>query len=254
MTERIIKTSNFKLIADAMKSADKDTLVVFDVDEVLFQPIDQVLKAKFQSFIDNFEKIVHNMSHPLNEVDYNILILLQRHVQPVDSGFIKLISDLQNSHVKVVALTHCISGKFGNIDFVEDWRLAELKKLNYNLVNSWPDLEEKILQIDNYEIVRSLPLFKKGVIFTNGVPKGLVLEAFLKYAKIKPKKVIFVDDLAVNIQSVRKVLANLDIDYIGIEYVAADELELLPLDEQRAYKQLKKLITDREWLSDAEMN
>ncbi len=254
MNQQIIKTSDFNFIVEATKNVDQNTLIVFDVDEVLFQPKDQVLRAKFQQFIDKFEKIVHNMSHPENQVDYHSLILLKRQISPVNDGFINLIANLQNDNIKVVALTHCLSGEFGNIKSVADWRLGELQNIGYNFVHSWPNLDEQILETNSAENVESLPLFKQGVLFTNGTPKGLVLEAFLRYSGYVPNKIIFVDDLAVNIASVSEAAVRLNVEYIGIEYVAADELETAPLNEKRAEVQLRKLISEREWLNDGQID
>ena len=54
----IIQTHDFKVIEDKVRTADYNTLVIFDIDHVLLQPKDQLLKSyceEFRKFIKEIE-------------------------------------------------------------------------------------------------------------------------------------------------------------------------------------------------------
>ena len=105
-----------------------------------------------------------------------------------------LVSKIQKNGIKVVALTHCITGRFGRISSAEDWRLQELKNLGYNFEKSWKEFGSKLFPNLISKNRESYPCYNNGVIFTNDVPKGVVLKEFLNYVKLRPGKIIFIDD------------------------------------------------------------
>jgi hypothetical protein len=169
-----------------------------------------------------------------------------------------IISDLQSKGIKVLALTNCVTGRFGNIKSMEDWRHHELSKNGYHFEQSWKKLKDKTfegLKITGKGLPvkgDSEPMFMKGIVFTSGVSKGKVLEAFLKYAQFTPKKLFFVDDKKKNIESVQDIALAHNIPFVGVEYTAASNVQKESLNEMRANLQYEILEKDKRWISDSE--
>lgn len=97
-----------------------------------------------------------------------------------------------------------------------------------------------------------VPMFKNGIVFACHLPKGQVLKTFLHYAGLSPKKIIFMDDLRENLESVEAFCQQTGIKFIGFEYTAVTERSKIPLDEKRAQLQFEVLEKEHQWLSDDE--
>lgn len=95
-----------------------------------------------------------------------------------------------------------------------------------------------------------MPVFFKGIVFTNLVSKGRSLELFLKHAKFNPKKIIFIDDQIENLESVFKFSSENNILFIGIEYTAASKINIQTLNEKCADLQFQILEKDKKCISD----
>ncbi|MBI5345815.1 MAG: DUF2608 domain-containing protein [Chlamydiae bacterium] len=55
-----------------------------------------------------------------------------------------------------------------------------------------------------------------GYLLTINQDKGTVLNEFLVYSKIKPKKIVFLDDKENNLKSVEKTSKKLKIEFIWL--------------------------------------
>lgn len=254
-----IKTNDIHKIESEVTQADPETLVIFDVDDVLMHPYDQILKAHNRPYLEELKKkLEERVGESRIEAIYS-LIFLQRKNGPVDKKFIHLISDLQRQGIKVLALTNCFTGKIGSIEAMEDWRINELERMGHHFDKSWSDtkshqFEGLVKQTGSGLSAQSnsISLFKSGVIFASNVSKGNVLKAFLAYAGLTPQKIIFIDDKKKHIESVEKVAKSLGIPFVGIEYTAVQETKLEPLNKARADFQFELLEKEHKWLSDQE--
>jgi hypothetical protein len=95
-------------------------------------------------------------------------------------------------------------------------------------------------------------MFKKGILFTCNVPKGKVLEAFLKRLKWKPSKIVFTDDKMKHLESVRDFCQRAHIPFQGFQYTAVEQMPKMPINKKRADLQFKTLAEQEKWLSDVE--
>ena len=75
--------------------------------------------------------------------------------------------------------------------------------------------------------------------------------AFLQVLGLFPKKVIFIDDERIHVESVVNSLAQQGIDCIGIHYTAVDNVPCVLNLEQARY-QINYFIDHEIWLSDKE--
>lgn len=221
-------------------------------------PKDQILQTQHRKCLEKLnQKLEQSVGKEKADLFYSI-IFMQHDNGPVDIKMKDIISDLQSQGIKVLALTNCFTGRCGNIESMEDWRYNELKKHGYHFELSWQELKPKIFT--GLEKIgkglsansRSMPGFKSGIVFTSFVSKGQVLKAFLQYAGIVPKKIIFVDDKRKQLESVEEIAKSHDITFIGIEYTAASDIASSNLNEKRADLQYEILEKEKKWISDYE--
>jgi hypothetical protein len=250
----IIQTNDTKIIEKLLASIDPDALVIFDVDEVLIMPKDQILQSPHREYINQLNTSL--FTEEKESENLWSIVFAQRPSIPVDPKMINTIATLQSKGIKVLALTHAMTGKLGSITSMRDWRNDELISHGYDFQKSWKGVQDKTfngLEKSNNRLaseVSSPPMFFKGIIFTE-IDKGEALEAFLNHYKLKFKKIIFIDDKKKNLESVEKITAKLNIPFFGIEYTAA-VMQTEPLNKKRAELQFHVLGKQRKWLSDSE--
>lgn len=255
----IIKTSDLDVIKGQLEQADDETLVIFDVDDVLLHPCDKILKMQNKKYLEETiqTELAKKFTQEQTRIIYSIIFQQRKNV-PVDAKLVGLISDLQAKGIRVLALTNCFTGKWGLIDSMEDWRINELSRNGYNFAKSWGEVGPKIfdgLSKSGKGLsakITSLATFKNGVVFSSGVNKGEALKAFLVYAKFMPKKIIFIDDKLKYLESVEKLASELKLPFVGVEYTAVADTVIEPLNKTRAYFQFAVLEKEHKWLSDAE--
>ena len=248
--ENIIETKDFSTVYAVVNTSDQNTFVVFDVDEVLLTASDQVLQHKTYAN-EKLGAIAQQVSLP---EFYNLMsiLFLQRKAKHVDPGFVSLLRELQNKKVRAIALTNCQTSGFGQMSSMKNWRLNELKNLDYHFDHSWQNTPEKIFEDLPTEFEGTFPIFDQGVLFTNNAPKGKVLKAFLDYQRYNPHQIIFIDDRFDYIDSVGEVAKEAAISYVGIHYTAAaaDTGNSPDICEKRVSLQIEVLIKEKIWLSD----
>lgn len=250
----IIKTNDVNVIADKISQyADINSLIIFDMHDVLVRANDKILQPNNKETYNKFIQQLKDAFDTQTVNEMNSIIWMYHKNAPVDIGIVKFISNLQKNKIGVVVLTHCPTGRLGVIPNVEDWSIHNLSQNGYNFKKSWINIEnnslKKFLNANN----NSNPLFKDGIIFTDKIKnKGIILEAFLKYSKLHPKKIALIDDNRWNLNDVEKFAKDNHIEFLGIEYTKAHE-STEPLNFDIANKQFEILTQERKWLSDKEV-
>lgn len=248
----IVRTDSTSDVINLTATIDPNALVIFDIDDVLFHPIDAILQTQHAKTLQFFENNIDE-KYPKNEADdlYSI-IWQQRNIQHVDLDNLSFINYFQSHGIKTLALTNCIIGKFGKIHSVEDWRIKDLQRLGYRFDTPWKHLKDKIFQDRETNLIKRFS-FKSGVVFSNTLHKGAVLEKFLTYAKLAPRKIIFLDDLSENLLSVQELCQRLGVEFLGIHYTAVQNSSpKRPLNIDIATLQFGILEKKKKWISDSE--
>ena len=250
------KIESFKEISNELKNSDPTTLVVFDIDEVLITTEDHFIHPYADGiFLLLVREAMADAKTSKEKMDVEeklSLSMLKPKRTLVEEEMPELIKDLKEKGVKVIALTSCPTGKFGIIPSVERWRIDHLDSLGINFSSSFPAIGRQFLT----EIAapgKSAPLYEEGVLFSKGHKKGEVLKAFLRQSKFRPSKVIFIDDLRENLDSVKGVLKALNIEFKGYQYVGATRFFKKKADSAMLNYQFTHLIKNGEWLSDIEV-
>lgn len=190
------------------------------------------------------------------------MLISQAKEVPVDNRMVGLIKHLQMNGTKVLALTSVDTGSYGQITSMETLRINRLKQSGYYFDRSWIGVKDRLLDqflqntTDRSSSAQKLEkkgiVFSKGVVLTNSSPKGGALMAFLHYTNAKPKKIIFIDDLKENLKTVEMEARKNNIQFFGIEYTAAIDARIEPLNIKRARIQLDIFKKNHKWLSDKE--
>lgn len=262
----IVQAPTLIPIKAAIERANKSTLVIFDVDDVLIMATDQLLQPAQKKYRDKLWKDMTNGMPREKQEEYFSITLLQRKAVLVDPGIVSLIQETQKRNIRTMALTLISSGKLGKIPSLAEWRANELEGLGIRFSDSWPKITSYRFDSLKPVLPGKFAAFHKGILFTSHVPKGphipkgVVLERFLKEIietenspESKVDTIIFVDDKLSNLKSVEEMCARLGFKYIGFEYTQANSnASKAPFDEKRAHFQENYLLTQGKWLEDQE--
>lgn len=248
------KISSIHEIKSQLESVSQETWVIFDVDDTLTYKASNII---FQPWFRKTEVgkrfraqlIKHGKSQEDPRV-YQLHVLTKRMIdnvdQPIELGVVNLIKTLQGRGLTVIALTKCITG-FVDGTLIQKLRYEKLLEVDIDFSSSFE--EQEIIFDDLTSSSGRNPMFYKGILFTDEFTKGQTLGKFLDVMKLKPKKVIFIDDNEDYISSVRDELAKRGIEFQGYHYRAADNLnqEIDPkiIDYQLEYlKKHNEIISD----------
>ncbi|MCI0382752.1 MAG: DUF2608 domain-containing protein [Chlamydiae bacterium] len=245
---------SFDEIQKPIADLDQNALVVLDVDDVLIYYPDQIMSIDSQSVRDRVisEELKKYPSYAKKKEIIDRLskavVLAKR--QLVENQIPILISEIQKKGVKVIALTNLRKDSYGGIHDLELWRIEDLKSLNLDFSQSFPKKDRIVLnKLGKFN--KDGPVFHKGILFSAEYTKGEVLSAFLEEVSFKPSKIIFIDDLEYNLESVEKEMRQKGIPFQG--YLFRNPiLRMREADENIARLQARHLIDEEKWISDSE--
>jgi len=244
----IIETHDAKVIETILEEADVNSLVIFDVDDVILVPSPEFgFRGPLRKAFVKKLKSTHNQEQQRHIWS---AVFAKRTVRPVDPAILKVIRDLSKRQVPTIALTGWWTGPYGPIPRMEDLRLRDLAQVGISFLHSSPFKRNMIFP--HLKTQDGTPLLKSGVILTALGDKGAVLKQALLEARLSFKKIIFIDDDLKNLQDVEKTCRSLG-DFQGVHYTAsrlAVPYESTPEKEALRFEILEK---DHQWLTDKEL-
>lgn len=183
----IWEIDNFIPLAEILKLVHKDTLVVFDVDDVLIMPTEED-DFRHPYRVQLLESITNRLMPQNKETLYSIILSATKRILiESESRIINIFNNLKLLQIPTIALTAMGTGNFGIIKNMEDLRFKELNNVGISFKSSTPLLGEQLAsELKGTNIVfkhcTGIPKLNDGIIFTAGVDKGVVLEyMFSKY-------------------------------------------------------------------------
>lgn len=198
-------------MTEVKKWVTPDTLVLFDLDNTVFECEDIIAHANF--YHDVMKKRPEDSRKVLKKIWAAIKRSDVRLVEPITP---QVIRDLQDRGIAVMALTS------RDMELTEA-TLRQVKSLGIDFSKTSPTRKSKY--------------FHHGILFADkNFPKGPALLAYLEGTGVKPKRIILVDDLKKNLESVGN-----SIGAIGLHYPLVDNKRHLEWDEKEA---------ERLWLSE----
>jgi len=234
---------SFKEAEKELNNVDANSLVLFDVDEVLIRPADALLTPSGGTFA-GWEKV------PKEQFDDFLSIMIgATQYTLVDPDAPQVVADLKKRGVPTLGFTACRTGAFATIPSMENWRFKQLNQLGIDFSPSFTK-ECSFPELVGENV--NPPLCKKGILFCGDfyIPKksskGLLLDAFLDRFKLHPSKVVFFDDDLKNLVAVEEILQKREIPYQGLLL----QKDFPALDEKIAELQLQTLLEKKKWISD----
>lgn len=249
--------NNLTSVLNVMKYFDQDTLVIFDIDDVLIMPIEE---DDFRHpWRLNLLNSIINLMNKNQKIFLESIIFANTKRILVDRLILNILDYLKLNKISTIALTATGSGRFGVIPRIENFRIKELNNTGISFTNL-NKLNDNYFANDlkNYYKVypkaSGLPCLKSGIIFAAGIDKGSVLEHILYKYNYLPKKIIFIDDYLYNVVSIQQLCIKLKISFYGFHYKATSLKPLPVINSQLEIVRFKILKNEHKWLNYEQLN
>lgn len=225
-----------KKITDVLSYVRPETLVLFDIDNTLVEPVQEFGSYTwFGTVIQRFEKQGFDRI-TAERKSSAAFTQIQEHVsfKVIEPDTVSVIEQLKTKNIKAMALTArwiglasatCENLESMNISFQES-----------SLLNGEMPLGE-------------ISGLSHGILFTGDeIPKGQFILSFFEKIGYTPKHVVFIDDSKKYIEDVHAALKEKDIACHCIRYGATDQ-RVAQFDSARAEKQLLDVIGEQRYKS-----
>ncbi len=198
--------------ADALAHVNKDTLLIFDLDNTVIMPT-QMLGG--EEWFD--ARVTHLVTHGTKQADAIKQALTEWNaiqtatdVVAVEADAPRLIALHQQAGTKTMGLT----ARPADLMAVTHKQMAKIKiQLGKSTISSAPFTVKG----------RDDAPFDTGIVFVGtSNKKGDILAKVLDKLALKPKKIVFVDNKLHHVQDVETALAGRGIEYVGCHLRASD--------------------------------
>ncbi len=201
-----------KTIQDVEKYRSEGTLIIYDLDNTLIEPVqllgsDQWFYYRLNQLIEKLSDKEKALRKALSEW---IAAQTVSKIKIVEEGTAEMIASQQAEGVKLMGLTtrdglmaHCT--------------LLQLEDLGIDLAKG--TFQKENLYFDS----EKTNFFTGGVLFTSGSHKGRALRKFLALVGYEPKRVLFINDKYQNLKEVADVCYEEGIEFLGLRYGYLDQ-------------------------------
>lgn len=230
MNTRFIEIQNLSQIVSYINDS---SLILLDIDDTLIRASTYLGSKDWVAFLRRLLSTLKKEAL-IEPLIWNILP--QVSFSLVESSSVCLIRQIQNEYL-------CTILGYTARPFIpykgSDFTIHLLENLGIHFEQS-----------SNTDVFNKVLGYKRGVIFTDGVEKGVFLENVLCQIKFKYHSVVFVDDRIEQIQSVATILQKHGIDYHCFFYKPLEKLHEL-FDERACAVQMHFLRTEKKILSNS---
>jgi FMN phosphatase YigB (HAD superfamily) len=220
-------------VQDELKNASENVLFVFDIDETLIAPSNDIFYIRFRDindfdisvidFVNQLRSKLDVINHKTKDTYFLEKITSAAFAastfEPIEETTVEMIHYLQKKMVRVIALTSSSSGRCFHVENMKEWRHANLSEIGLDFSESF-DIQE--IEFDDMPpAYGSYPVFYRGILCAASNPKGKILATFLKKIEWKPSRIIFFDDDYENCKSVDSEMETLGLSIQCYCYRAA---------------------------------
>ena len=194
---------------------DTTTWIMIDVDYTLTEPTDPIwqhveLRSRAGAYRDFLRSLTIEEQQALPIAI--VTSCLNRLVDPLMPNLI----EVWQQEAVVFAFTDSDTGSFGVIPNLVEWRESTLAELGIDFSST--QLSPSPLFFSMLPPFRgSYPLYRNGILYSNGLDKGIVLDFFIEQLGISPQRILFIDDSLQNLESVAEAAASKYIDFVGFK-------------------------------------
>ncbi|MDP1880688.1 MAG: DUF2608 domain-containing protein [Parachlamydiaceae bacterium] len=234
----IIETKNFKEILNYIQHPE--TLIILDIDDTLLIPVQTLgTDVWFLSRLDHHLKINNDRQFALDKAlaEWEAVRHLTS-VKIVEEGTEEIVREMQKNNIVVMGLsTQGLA--------LATRTVIQLKSLSIDLTITAPASQDHYF-INGEQGV----LYRHGILFTCGTPKGPALLTLLDMIGFCPKNIVFINDKIAHLQDLEKSAESKNINFIGLRYSYSDERVLNfnreIADIQWKHSTFNRLISDEE--------
>ena len=246
---QIISADNISIVEDQTKDLNRDSLVIFDCDNVLTTVKVGAFNIQNKKFLKNY---LREWPVPKDEFYDKIrLVLINENTYIVNQCMVDLVEDLLKRNIKHIVATSYSVRPLKDISDPMQWRINNLHSMGYSFEKSWPDQNDDIV-LNDFGTDHN-PVFREGILFCDVFSKSNCLRSFFEYIGWVPKKIIFVDDVLRNLSDVGEFCDENKIEYIGIEYLESQYINsYIPFSDNLGKIQMNHLMNKSIWLNDEE--
>ncbi|MCC8483187.1 MAG: DUF2608 domain-containing protein [Rickettsia endosymbiont of Labidopullus appendiculatus] len=232
-------------VKNLFEKIDGSSLVLINIDDTIVTPKSNMFRYAnpYGGFIQELAALKKYRSN-IDEVIAKLL--LQRQVMLVEANWSKFIDKLKSSGALVFGFTK-INPACRRIENYEEWQYEQLSRLGIKFTDKVNNKE--ILKFDEND--KRSPIFYKGIIFTDFLNKAQALYEFMRITNILPNNIIIFENKKSELNDIDNFLKTVDLNYYGIEYLAATELKGTPQDNIVKVQQ-EILLKTGKWLEDDE--
>lgn len=205
----IVETNS---IESVKTHADPNTLILFDIDNTLIEPVQELGTDQwFEHRIMEYKALgLPSGEAKEKALSEYVAIHSITKVKPVEKITPSFIAQLQQEGYVCMGLTS--RGLSLATRTVE-----QLKSVGIELTQTAPSKED--FYFTNHHGV----LYRAGILFASGTHKGNALVKLLHHLHLIPEKIVFIDDKLQQLKDTQKALENDGIAFVGLRYGFLDE-------------------------------
>ncbi|MDR3285557.1 MAG: DUF2608 domain-containing protein [Holosporales bacterium] len=214
----------------------EDTLIVFDIDQTLVYPVNKAFcSCSLEAHRSFLNELASTLSREKEEAMWNLAVSGPSKIR--EEKTLECFNNFKKKGGTVITLTAAGPGKLFEHKRFDIFRYNLLKKKGFDFSDACEETDFCFTEFSSFR--GNFPTYYNGMISGNGTvgeaTKGRILVAFLKKCKKYPKKVVFIDDLKENINSVAVVLEEQKMPYLSIEY----GMSMTKLEEKVSLEEFK---------------
>lgn len=201
-----------KYISDLDKFIADGTFVIFDIDNTIMEPVQEVGSDSWFEYRIQFHKKKGLSAEDAFETALSEWMAVQHitDVKLVEPHTASLIRELQSQGKLICGLTSRDLGLAGRT-------IRQLATLNIQLDKTSPSKEEFLFQNGRN------CLYRLGILFTSGSDKAAALQRFFDLTHWKPHNIVYIDDKVEHLKVIEKLCKSLKIPFFGLRYGFLDE-------------------------------
>jgi hypothetical protein len=241
--------ADVETLTKILARANKDTLVVFDVDMVLLNTKELVFQVPN---LDLHNEIILSMQSQYSHEEFDYIVhcaLVRIEFELLHPIMSEMVKHLQTLNIPTMACTALLSGLIDSKHDMMEWRTKQLAKFGIDFSITAPD--DALFQAIQFPMYRgNVPQYKNGVMITNGehslTHKGMVLTSLLLTMPAMPQRIIMIDDKMQNLENIQMSLNDIGYEgsYVAIEFTAAKHVDCPMVTAEEFTHGLQKLLGD----------
>ncbi len=223
-------------LQDLLDHIDAKTLFIFDIDHTLIEPVQIIGSTHWEKYIAKKLKGQGFTHHEASIRAFHQWRTIQHltAVKAVENSIYEVLRLIDSLNLRTLGLTA---------------RDSTLSELTFDQLKSVGLDKIFTFQSPSEDLAADYPCrYFNGAVFCGFNRKDIGLRLFLEHVKVKPQKVVFVDDQKSHVDELEEFSIAEGIEYVGMTYHASGDHKFNPQIAEIQEKYLPKLISDREAL------